>query len=216
MSRILAISDIHGHSEGVRLLLRKAAYNPQADQLFLLGDYIDKDPATWGALSYIDQLVREGARAIMGNLEQWLAAQVSKKETACLTRADFQLIEQLPLYIEHDAFLFVHAGIRPGISLQAQQKPDLLSIRQEFWESRERFPQIVVFGHTPTHRIGAEAGEVWNCPDRIGIDTGAKHGLRLSLVDLTHQCSYSCSTNEASLYQDVRVTDWRKRGGTVS
>lgn len=208
MSRILAISDIHGHHEGVELLLREAAYHPQADQLFLLGDYIDKDPVTWGALSYIRQLVQDGARAIMGNLDQWLAGQCGKKETVCLTRADFQLIEQLPLYIEHDAFLFVHAGIRPGVSLQAQQTVDLLSIRQEFWESRERFQPIVVFGHTPTHRMGAGAGEVWSRADRIGIDTGAKHGLRLSLVDLTHRCSYSCSTNDASLYQDVRVTDW--------
>jgi len=36
-------------------------------------------------------------------------------------------------------FFFVHAGVRPGISLNEQQESDLLWIRKEFLESDQNF-----------------------------------------------------------------------------
>lgn len=68
-------------------------------------------------------------------------------------------------HVEGDYF-FVHAGIRPGVPLDAQRQEDMLWIRDEFLFSREDFGKIVVHGHTIT-----ESPEVR--PNRIGIDTGA-------------------------------------------
>jgi len=63
-------------------------------------------------------------------------------------------------------YLFVHAGIRPGIRLDRQSPEDLMQIRDDFLFSRRRFEKIVVHGHTPND----EPVELGN---RIGIDTGA-------------------------------------------
>lgn len=128
-------------------------------------------------------------------------------------RAGATLAAGLPHYIEHGPYLFVHAGIRPGIALASQQPYDLLAIREEFWHSAAQFERVIVFGHTPTHRMGAAPGEIWIRPDRIGIDTGAKHGLRLTLVDLTCRKSYSCSTKEKGTYTDFRMAAWGKNEG---
>lgn len=63
-------------------------------------------------------------------------------------------------------YLFVHAGIRPGIALESQHEDDLLWIRDDFLESHEDFGKVVVHGHTITR-----VPEVKK--NRIGVDTGA-------------------------------------------
>ena len=63
-------------------------------------------------------------------------------------------------------FLFVHAGIRPGIPLAKQREEDLLWIRQEFLLCEDDFSKIVVHGHTPVAQVDMR-------PNRINIDTGA-------------------------------------------
>lgn len=63
-------------------------------------------------------------------------------------------------------YLFVHAGIRPGIDLQEQRQSDLRWIREPFLLDETDHGFVVVHGHT----IAAEVEEK---PNRIGIDTGA-------------------------------------------
>lgn len=63
-------------------------------------------------------------------------------------------------------FLFVHAGIRPGIPLHQQAKHDLLWIRDDFLMSDQSHGKIVVHGHTPV-----AYPEIRH--NRINIDTGA-------------------------------------------
>lgn len=69
------------------------------------------------------------------------------------------------LHIEGD-YAFVHAGVRPSITLDQQTEEDLLWIRDEFLRSNAEFGKIVVHGHTIT-----ESPTVKH--NRIGIDTGA-------------------------------------------
>lgn len=63
-------------------------------------------------------------------------------------------------------YLFVHAGIRPGIELEQQRQSDLRWIRGPFLFDETDHGFIVVHGHT----ISTEIDEQVN---RIGIDTGA-------------------------------------------
>jgi serine/threonine protein phosphatase 1 len=74
-------------------------------------------------------------------------------------------------------YLFVHAGVRPGVPLDAQNPRDLVWIRGEFLRSRENFGKVVVHGHTPT--AVAEMHE-----NRIGVDTGAFFTNRLTALRL--------------------------------
>ena len=74
-------------------------------------------------------------------------------------------------------YLFVHAGIRPGVPLDEQQTSDLRWIRGEFIEDRSPRDFAVVHGHTITDEPGIT-------PTRIGIDTGAFASGRLTAVGL--------------------------------
>lgn len=68
--------------------------------------------------------------------------------------------------IEIGDYVFVHAGVRPGVPLASQKPSDLRWIRQEFLESRERPEKVVVHGHTIFETVEEQ-------PFRIGLDTGA-------------------------------------------
>jgi serine/threonine protein phosphatase 1 len=73
-------------------------------------------------------------------------------------------------------FLFVHAGIRPGVALDRQQQSDLRWIREPFLLDDSDHGFVVVHGHS----ISAEVQERSN---RIGIDTGAyKSGVLTALA----------------------------------
>lgn len=63
-------------------------------------------------------------------------------------------------------YLFVHAGIRPGIELSDQRQTDLRWIRYPFLEDETDHGFVVVHGHTIYKRVDER-------PNRIGIDTGA-------------------------------------------
>ncbi|MCW3474173.1 metallophosphoesterase [Limobrevibacterium gyesilva] len=90
---------------------------------------------------------------------------------------DRAFLGALSLMHREGGYLFVHAGIRPGIAIDCQARQDLLSIRQAFLYSEADFGVVVVHGHTPK-------------PDpvlrhnRIGIDTGAVFGGRLTCAVL--------------------------------
>ncbi len=77
-------------------------------------------------------------------------------------------------------YLFVHAGIRPGVHLSMQLQQDLRWIRQPFLEHTGDQGFVVVHGHT----ISTDVVERRN---RIGIDTGAYSTGRLSAVGLEGQ-----------------------------
>lgn len=73
-------------------------------------------------------------------------------------------------------YLFVHAGIRPGIPLEQQQQTDLRWIREPFLRDETDHGFVVVHGHT-IHR------KVQERSNRIGIDTGAyRTGVLTALV----------------------------------
>jgi serine/threonine protein phosphatase 1 len=63
-------------------------------------------------------------------------------------------------------YLFVHAGIRPGVPLSQQAAPDLRWIREAFLEDASDHGRIVIHGHTISEEVDER-------PNRIGLDTGA-------------------------------------------
>lgn len=94
-----------------------------------------------------------------------------------LPPAHLGFFEALDLYRIEGDYLFVHAGLRPGRKLEDQSRADLLWIREAFIHSSADHGHIVVHGHTP-----CEAVEIRR--NRIGIDTGAVYGGRLTALVL--------------------------------
>lgn len=75
-------------------------------------------------------------------------------------------LRNLPSRYELGGYLFVHAGVRPGVPLDEQNEHDLRWIRDEFLDSQADFGKRVVHGHCPEEEPQVR-------PNRIGIDTGA-------------------------------------------
>ncbi|MBS4173160.1 metallophosphoesterase family protein [Bacillus sp. FJAT-49736] len=69
--RILVISDIHGCLKEFQELLNMAEFNPNLDQLILLGDYVDRGKYSKAVVRYIKELVENfGVIALRGNHDQ--------------------------------------------------------------------------------------------------------------------------------------------------
>lgn len=96
---------------------------------------------------------------------------------AALPPAHRTFLESLPLGVRFGDYLFVHAGIRPGVPLAEQADEDLIWIREDFLWDLSDHGVVVVHGHTPVN-----APEVM--PNRIGIDTGAVYGGTLTCLAL--------------------------------
>ncbi len=96
--------------------------------------------------------------AEMADLRDRLAARLPERHRTFLAGLAYQ-------HVEGD-YLFVHAGIRPGVPPEAQDTEDLLWIRDPFLASRADFGATVVHGHSVV-----SAPEVHD--NRIAVDTGA-------------------------------------------
>ena len=82
-----------------------------------------------------------------------------------------------PLSYGRGGYLFVHAGIRPGRTVEEQEIEDLLWIRDDFLASRAYHGAMVVHGHSIRPQVEEKA-------NRIGIDTGAFATGRLTALGL--------------------------------
>ncbi|WP_011579717.1 MULTISPECIES: metallophosphoesterase [Chelativorans] len=84
-------------------------------------------------------------------------------------------LQGLKLSASFGDFFFCHAGIRPGVPLDAQSAEDLIWIRERFRHDPTLHPKIVVHGHTPMP-------EPEIMPNRVNLDTGAWYSGRLTAM----------------------------------
>jgi serine/threonine protein phosphatase 1 len=145
----------------------------------ILLDFLD-DP------SYLGQWLANGADATFRSYGMDLEELIRKGATpevwrraflASLPEAHRDFFETLELAVAFGDYLFVHAGVRPGVPLEAQDPHDMVWIRAPFLQSDEDFGKIVVHGHTPAREPVIRA-------NRIGIDTGAVFTDRLTALKL--------------------------------
>lgn len=120
----------------------------------------------WIAHGGAETLVSYGVQppAIHADEEAWIAAQASLAAAAPASHVAF--LKALDCSFIVGDYLFVHAGVRPGVDLHLQSEQDMLWIRREFLKSPRACEKVVVHGHTP-------AEQPYTGRWRIGIDTGA-------------------------------------------
>jgi len=88
-----------------------------------------------------------------------------------------QLLHSLLPYWETEDYIFVHAGLEPGIPLEQQEVSSLCETRPSFLSEEHDFGKLVIFGHTAFDMP-------YVTPTRIGIDTGAVYGNLLTALEL--------------------------------
>jgi serine/threonine protein phosphatase 1 len=190
-----------------RMVAADLAARPiRSAELVHLGDYIDQGPDSAGVIEHLLQdapipcvnLLGDHERMLLDALDgdraaatDWLwaggkAALVSwvlspdlprEHWPSALPQAHIAWLRGLALTHQQGDYLFVHAGIRPGIPLADQSRDDLLSIRQPFLSTDRDFGVVVVHGHS-----AGPAASVTN--NRIGLDTGAGLGGKLTCAVL--------------------------------
>lgn len=94
-----------------------------------------------------------------------------------LPESHLRFFQGLGLSLEAGDYLFVHAGVKPGVPLEAQSEADLVWVREPFLSHPGTFGKIIVHGHTPSTAPVTR-------PNRIGIDTGAVFSGRLTTLRL--------------------------------
>lgn len=105
-----------------------------------------------------------GVRPGSGGAEEWRRQ---------IPAEHLEFLNNLALRHTAGGYLFVHAGVRPGVPLQDQTTEDLMWIREPFLSFTGDFGAVVVHGHTPIREPAVR-------PNRVGIDTGAVMGGRLT------------------------------------
>ncbi|KFB10986.1 metallophosphoesterase [Nitratireductor basaltis] len=93
-----------------------------------------------------------------------------------MPQSHIAFMRALPLSFTYGDYFFCHAGVRPGVPLEAQDRHDLLWIRQEFLRHQGLFGKVIIHGHTPVRRADV-------CPNRVNLDTGAwRSGLLTAMM----------------------------------
>jgi serine/threonine protein phosphatase 1 len=101
--------------------------------------------------------------------------ELAEELARAIPKTHLKFLESLDLSFSCGDFLFVHAGIRPGVSIRKQREEDLLWIREEFLFCEQQFEKFVVHGHTPVPTPDIRS-------NRINIDTGAFATGRLTCI----------------------------------
>lgn len=149
-------------------LVQKRAICLRGNHEAILEAFLRSDPATirhWAQLGALHTLASYGVSLRTG------AAALSPFELQKSLRHVFPRTHDLFLQCLRNSFtcgdfLFVHAGIRPGIPITQQSPEDLFWIRDEFLNSTIDHGKVVVHGHTPVDHPDIRG-------NRINIDTGA-------------------------------------------
>lgn len=140
-----------------------------------------KDPVATGAhwlhFGGVEALASYGIDAAMPGLGLRSMKALRKALVAALPPAHLDFFNALPFIERHGDYIFVHAGLRPGVKVERQKPADLTYIREPFLSHAGDFGGVVIHGHTagddPVIR-----------PNRIGIDTRAYASGRLTCLVL--------------------------------
>ena len=128
--RRIAIGDVQGCLTELKALLDRCEFDPLKDQLWFVGDLVNRGPDSLGVLRFVRAL-GENAKVVLGNHDLHLLAVAFGTGKRKLRDGDTLddilhapdrdvLLEWLitrPLAIAHESDLMVHAGVVPTWSL---------------------------------------------------------------------------------------------------
>jgi serine/threonine protein phosphatase 1 len=192
-----------GSSEVLDLLL---ACGRTRETVFLSGNHETfvhrflSEPAIldeWRLCGGLETLMSYGLKPSInpGAAEQ---TRLAEELARSIPQRHLEFLNRLDLSFSCGDFLFVHAGIRPGVAIRRQREEDLLWIRDEFLFCEEPFEKFVVHGHTPVPAPDIRS-------NRVNIDTGAFATGRLTCIAI----------EGSAIVPLIDVRDWVRTTGGI-
>lgn len=225
--RTFAISDIHACYHTFEALLQKIGLD-KADDLYLLGDYIDRGPASKEVIDLILKLKEEkyNVHCLLGNHEvmllhalryplspeaqswkHWNGGENTLKSFGAKSVSDIEdkyidFILSLEYFLEKDNFLFVHAGVNFELEDPLEDKETLLWSFDDHPKVNRKWlgDRIIVHGHRihTRDRIRQNINELEEFPV-LGIDNGCVYPKR----EYNKLCAVELNSMELSFQKNI-------------
>jgi len=215
-----ATTDLHGCLHTFRHLVEEVLCLTPADELYLLGDYVNKGPDSRGVLDYLMHLQAAGYRVhcLRGNHDQalldaarhrwrwdWLGPrgrQPTLRSFGVQRMADIPApyldwLAGLPYEIELPDFVLVHAGYDFALPAEQmrQDHATMLNTKRFVYDPARLGGRRLLHGHvpTPTAQVRSRAA---TRPGALGLDTGCVYRHN---ADLAHLAALNLDTWELAL-----------------
>jgi serine/threonine protein phosphatase 1 len=220
LPRRIVIGDVHGHYDGLMLLLDTIEPSDD-DQIYFLGDLIDRGPKS----AQVVEFVRDHNYAcVRGNHEQmaieafpdgevsppelqaWLQsggrATLGSYEDPILMMDHLDWFRQLPTHIDLGDLWLVHAGVDPSMPIADQNENQFCWIREAFHSIETPIfdDKLIITGHTITFTFpGVYPGAIVQGNGWLDIDTGAYHPRSgwMTAYDVTNELVYQVQVYES-------------------
>ncbi|ETN36936.1 uncharacterized protein HMPREF1541_07923 [Cyphellophora europaea CBS 101466] len=147
--RLIFIGDIHGCKDKLLELLDDAEYNQETDHIVAVGDIVNKGPDTLGVIDY---LMSQNASSVRGNHEERIvplaeAANITEAYdnpnsspeaiAQALSPAQLSYLQSFPHILRigtnlptfRGETIVAHAGLVPGLALEAQVPDSVMNMR---------------------------------------------------------------------------------------
>jgi serine/threonine protein phosphatase 1 len=200
--RRFVIGDIHGCYKTFRTLIEAHLVPTVNDQIFLLGDYIDKGPDSMKTINYIRKLIKEGFKIypLRGNHEEeMLEASVVQPEllkwlmrrspdmlkSGTLRKKHLKFLKSLPYYYELPDFYLVHGGFNFNSKNPLKDYKSMLwrrmpaNIQSGFGDNK-----TIIYGHQPLE-IDEILSRVLKHDKILGLDNGVNFIKKHKIYNFT-------------------------------
>ena len=225
--RKIAISDIHGFAHTLKVLVTQVLEVKPGDELFFLGDYVDRGPDSKGVMDFIMQLQDAGynIRCLRGNHEDmmiqgqanvqmqhaWLKnggdttlTSFNAKTLASVPEKYWNFLNGLEYYAEAGRFLMVHAGLKFGLLDPLLNKQFMMWGRYWYGEIDNRWlgDRVIVHGHTPTAELEIRSSLRLEEFPVINIDNGCYATWRTGMGQL---CAFDMTNHKLHFLKNCDV-----------
>lgn len=223
--RKFAISDIHGNVKTFKALLRKINFTKE-DQLYLLGDFIDRGPDSKAVIDEILSLQKQGYQldCLIGNHEDALLGSRTDQEKyqnwlhwgGRETLQSFgashwreipgkywDFMESLVTYFEVDHYILVHAGLNFDTPNPMDNKYSMMWIRNWYEDINYAWlgDRIIVHGHTPVEQMTIlKMHQKIEAQQYIDIDNGCFVDFKPGMGQL---CAFELGTHQLTFQKNI-------------
>lgn len=220
-----AISDIHGCAKTFKALLDRISFS-QEDELYLLGDYVDRGPDSRGVIDHIWHLQETGhtVHCLCGNHEQMFLYEIDARDELSdinerrgytetiasfgtldidkIPKSYIEWMKGLDFYLEVDQYILVHAGLDFSSQNPFKNRREMIWIRDWYEEIDREWlgDRIIVHGHTPVRQLEIKnsIGQLAEIP-AIDIDNGCP----FESVGFGNLCAFELGTQAFTFQANI-------------